>query len=257
VEQAETFDSVAGLYDASRPGYPAALFATLAQAANLQAGDPVLEVGCGTGQATQGLRDLGLAVTALDPGANLIDQARRRFGDADDLTFVTAAFEDWDPPAGAFRLVASAQAWHWIPPEAAFAKAAAALAPRGVLAVFGHCPCDLPESLLEQLAPVFRRHGLPVPAAPAEAWYRPSGPVRDLFAASGRFEAAAHAVFPWIWRPRVDGYMAFLRSRSDVQLIPPQVREPWLTDLEALFRAALGDPLALDYETHLYWAARS
>jgi ubiquinone/menaquinone biosynthesis C-methylase UbiE len=79
-----------------------------------------LEVGCGTGKATAGLLTLGLAVTALDPGENLIEQATRRFGEAEGLQFVTEPFERWAAPTEAFRLVASAQAWPWIPPEASF-----------------------------------------------------------------------------------------------------------------------------------------
>ncbi len=81
MQLAETFDQVADLYDATRPGYPTALFETLVRAGGLEPGDPVLEVGCGTGQATEGLRRQGLALTALDPGPDLIRHARRRFGD--------------------------------------------------------------------------------------------------------------------------------------------------------------------------------
>ena len=98
MRQSETFDRVAELYDAARPSYPAALFQALADAAGLAPGDPVLEVGCGTGKATAGLLTLGLAVTALDPGENLIQQAKRRFGEAEGLLFVTEPFERWAAP---------------------------------------------------------------------------------------------------------------------------------------------------------------
>jgi SAM-dependent methyltransferase len=257
MRQAETFDQVAELYDAARPSYPKALFQTLARTVGLAPGDPVLEVGCGTGLATQGLLDLGLAVTALDPGENLIRQAKLRFGDAHDLVFVTSAFETWDAPVGAFRLVASAQAWHWIPPEASFPKAAAALAPGGVLAVFANCPGDLSQEAADALASVFARHDLPPPGAPPETRYRPDGPMAGLYARSGLFEPARHAVFPWTWRKSVEQHMAFLRSRSDVQMIPAATREPLLADLGPALRAVMGDELALPYEAHLYWARKA
>ena len=257
MRQSETFDRVAELYDAARPSYPVALFQALAHAAGLVPGDPVLEVGCGTGKATAGLLTLGLAVTALDPGENLIQQAKRRFGEAEGLLFVTEPFERWAAPAEAYRLVASAQAWHWIPPEASFPKAADALKPGGVLGVFGNCPCDLPPEVADALAAPFVRHGLPRPKTLPEVAYRPTGPLAELFAASGRFEPARHAVFPWVWRKTVDQHMDFLRSRSDIQMIPAETREALLADLGPALRAAMGDDLALHYETHLYWALKS
>lgn len=53
-----TSDSVAELYERSRPGYPPALFAAL--------GEPgrALEIGAGTGQATRGLLARGWDVVA-------------------------------------------------------------------------------------------------------------------------------------------------------------------------------------------------
>jgi hypothetical protein len=78
----------------------------------------------------------------------------------------------------------------------------------------------------------------------------------DLFAASSRFEPARHAVFPWVWRKTVDQHIDFLRSRSDIQIIRAETREALLADLRPALRAAMGDDLALPYETHLYWARK-
>lgn len=250
----DAFDTVADLYDAVRPTYPTALFQGLAEAAAVEPGDWALEVGCGSGQATGGLLALGLTVTALDPGPELIRNARRRYAGAKAVDFVVAPFEAWTPPARAFRLVASAQAWHWIDPDVAFAKAAQALEPGGVLAVFGNVPAPLPERLLGALAPIFARHAPELWNLP-EAWYLPDGPVAGLFAASGRFEPAARHAFPWTWRKSVDQHLDFLRSRSDYQLVPADRREALLSDVAKVL-AEDGPELALPYESHLYWARR-
>ena len=69
-------------------------------------------------------------------------------------------------------------------------------------------------------------------------------------------EPARHAVFPWLWRKTVDQHMDFMRSRSDIQMIPLENREALLTDLLPAFRAAMGDDLVLPYETHLHWARK-
>lgn len=135
----DTFDTVADLYGEIRKGYPAALFDDLAALAGLAPGARVLEVGCGAGQATGDLAARAGHVTALDPGPALIDQARARVPAAN-IDFVVSGFEGFEAPAASFDLVASAQAWHWIDPAIAFAKAADLLKPGGTLAISATFP---------------------------------------------------------------------------------------------------------------------
>ena len=47
------FEEVPALYDRIRPGYPDELFADLVTFARMDRRSSVLEVGCGTGQATR------------------------------------------------------------------------------------------------------------------------------------------------------------------------------------------------------------
>lgn len=44
--------------------------------ADLKPGDPVLEIGCGTGQATKSFATRGLQIVAIDPGSELVRAAR-------------------------------------------------------------------------------------------------------------------------------------------------------------------------------------
>lgn len=249
----DAFDTVAEVYDAVRPGYPAPLFDTIAELAGLSAGDAVLEVGCGSGQATEGFVARGYQVTALDPGPALIAAAERRFGPRDGLRFVTARFEDWTPPGAAFRLVAAGQAWHWAPPAQSFPNAARALAPGGWLAVFGHCPVAYPADFLEAARAAHQAHAPEAWGPPPESWYLPQGPVSGLFTGSGWFATPTHRAFPWTWRHTADSFRAFLTSRSDVQVLPGPRREPLITALSEGV-AARGGELEIGYETHLYMA---
>jgi len=60
------FDRVAPLYDRIRPAYPPALFDDLAELAGIGPGCRVLEIGCGTGQATVELARRGCDVLAIE-----------------------------------------------------------------------------------------------------------------------------------------------------------------------------------------------
>ena len=51
-EQRLVFGEVADVYDRARPAYPESLVDEVVSYARLVGGDPVLEVGCGTGKAT-------------------------------------------------------------------------------------------------------------------------------------------------------------------------------------------------------------
>jgi SAM-dependent methyltransferase len=246
----DTFDTVADVYDAARPGYPAGLFADIAETTGLEPGDAVLEVGCGSGQATEGLLGLGAYVTALDPGPALIAAAKARFAGRGGVRFVTARFEAWTPPARAFRLVAAAQAWHWVPPAEGFARAAAALQPGGWLAIFGHAPVGFPKSFTDAAQPLYMRFAPELWAPPPESWYLPPGPVSGLIATSGAFAPPVHRAHPWTWRHTPDSFRAFLTSRSDVQVLPTGRREPLIDGLARIVADQGG--LAIGYESHLY-----
>ncbi|HEV2533473.1 class I SAM-dependent methyltransferase [Phenylobacterium sp.] len=254
MELRATFDTVAEIYDAVRPGYPEPLFDDIAAMVGLGPGDPVLEVGCGSGQATESLYARRYAITALDPGPALIAAARRRFADAHDVAFVISRFEDWVAPAQGYRLVAAAQSWHWTPQARAFAGAALALRPDGWLAVFGSCPVRYPPWFLAAAKPLYMRHAPELWGPPSESWYLPQGPVSGLFAGSGWFAPATHRAYPWIWPHTAESYRAFLRSRSDFNGIAEPRREA-LIDALAEAIVAHGGELEIGYESHLYLAA--
>jgi SAM-dependent methyltransferase len=132
-----TFDEGAGGYDVARPVAPPEVFDDLFELARLAPGSRVLEIGCGTGQATLPLAERGLSVLAVELGENLAEVARRKLAAYPEVEIVTSSFEDWDPPGVLFDAVVSFNAFHWIDPGIRFAKSASVLRPGGSLGVFG------------------------------------------------------------------------------------------------------------------------
>ncbi len=130
-----TFEEAADLYDRARPGYPPELFDDLASITGLAPGSRVLEIGCGTGQATQALLGRGYDVQAIEVGPNLAAIARRKLAGFASFHVVVGAFETWELPSEAFDAVISATAFHWIDPAVRIGKAADGLRPGGTLAI--------------------------------------------------------------------------------------------------------------------------
>jgi SAM-dependent methyltransferase len=130
-----TFANAADLYDRMRPHYPALLFADLAETAGLTAGSRVLEIGCGTGQATVALAEISCEIEAVELSAELAAVAARNVATFPRVRIVTGDFEERQFPPASFDLVTSFTAWHWIDPELRVTKAATALRPGGTLAV--------------------------------------------------------------------------------------------------------------------------
>jgi ubiquinone/menaquinone biosynthesis C-methylase UbiE len=146
----KVFDEIAAEYDRSRPAYPDELVDQACQVAGIGSGDPVLEVGCGSGQLTRALAARGLRVTALEPGTSLIALARRNLEGAGAVEFVNAQFEDALLPREQFRAVFSASAFHWVDPEVGWQKAADVLVPGGTLALVSYFGLEEPRSNPDQ-----------------------------------------------------------------------------------------------------------
>jgi trans-aconitate methyltransferase len=128
------FGEVADVYDQVRPGYPPEVpAAILAYHGSVPA--HVVELGAGTGKGTEALATLGAPITCIEPDPRMAAVLAAKFPD---VTVVASAFEQWTPPPGGVPMVACALAWHWLDAATRCQRAHDALAPGGVLAVFGH-----------------------------------------------------------------------------------------------------------------------
>lgn len=251
MDQRDSFEAVADLYGEVRPGYPAALYEDLAELAGLGPEARVLEVGCGAGQATRDLAPRARRVVALDPGEKLVAEAARRTR-APNVAYVVARFEDWRHEPGAFDIVASAQAWHWIDGEQGFPRAAGALVESGAMAIWGHVPLAPPEPFLTAFKAIYERRlpgvwGTPHPMS----WYLPLGPIPALFASSGLFAPATHRAYDWTWTFDAETFGRYLRTDSTYTPIEESARFALFDELSEAI-AAQSAPLLYPWQTHLY-----
>jgi SAM-dependent methyltransferase len=130
-----TFNRAALDYDAVRPTYPEELIEDLCRISALPENGKILEIGCGTGQATLPFVKRGFSMLCLDIGPDLLALAAGKCQPFPRVRFLCQAFEDWQPGEERFDLLLSATAFHWIPPAIGYPKAAAVLKDSGYIAL--------------------------------------------------------------------------------------------------------------------------
>ncbi len=207
------FDRAAEDYQRTRPVCPPLLFDDLVDLAGLGAGDRVIEIGGGTGQATVPLAERGLAVIAVELGADLAAIARRRVAGYPAAEVVTCSFEDWQPQGGPFDAVVAVNSLHWIDPALRYAKPYRLLRPGGAMAVAG-CQYAMPADAdrfwtdVQEDYRAVRFEGDP-PPAPEQIGLRHLPPE-----AAGLFDEVASLRYPFEVRYSGEDYLANLATQS-------------------------------------------
>ncbi len=235
-EQRQVFGEVADSYDEVRPGYPVEVADRIVAFAG---GPPasIVESGAGTGKGSVLLRAIGVPLTCIEPDPAMAALLSRRFAGDELVSVVVSRFEDWPPPDGGVPLLAAAQSWHWVDKQRRTGLAYRALAPGGVLAVFGHHYGFADASLGDALARVYDRiapqisESSPQQRRPAVA-FDP-----DELRGSGLFTGVEEHVVATVVPFDTARYLALLSTFSPHRMLPGQVREELLAALGEVVEA--------------------
>lgn len=234
-----TFDESPELYDRTRPICPPALFDDLV--ANLPTGARVLEIGCGTGQATVPLAERGLVIVCVELGGSLAAFARRKLARFPAVEVVHSSFEAWTPESSAFDGVVSVNAFHWIDPEVRYAKPAALLRDGGLLAI-GMANYVVPEDaapfwtdVQDDYEAVGAGRLEPVENRPESV-----GDYREEMEASGLFTVLDVRRYVWQLAFTATGYRELLETSSWHKALPEDARRELLERIQRRVEAQPG-----------------
>jgi len=247
------FNEVPELYDRVRPVYPDGLFADLVTITGMDDSSSVVEVGCGTGQATRSLAALGCSVTAIEPGAEMATLARQRLATFRNVKVETSTFEEWDDRGGRFDVVLAASSWHWVDPSIGWRRAHDVLRPGGWMALLGNVVVRRPgeQEVYAETADLHERFS---PGNPD--WGHPplEDDVRTTDKGWGLVDDPGDLFGPTIvrWYPTVqwftgDGFADLLRSTSPYRRLDRDVREPLLHAVAERIRTRMGDRASRRY----------
>lgn len=201
------FDPVAARYDASRPSYPDALYDSIERLTGPLAGRRVLELGAGTGIATRGLLGRGALVVGLDIGARMLAQLRVCSPGVPVVLGDGAALPVGD---GSIELVASAQAFHWLPIDRTVPEVVRVLRRGGALALWWN-HSELPDTPWTRAQD--QRFEETPSGCPGQLW---PGGVDSPLRATGWFDRIEQLDLRWTWRVPIEDYVGYIGSKSAV-----------------------------------------
>lgn len=134
--ESEMFDKAAEYYDRYRPGYPKEIIEALVNNTNLNKDSSVLEIGAGSGKATELFKNYGFPIHCIEPGENLVRNGKNKFKNDSHISFECGRFEELPDRGNKYDVIFAAQAFHWIPQPLGYQKCAALLKKGGYLAPF-------------------------------------------------------------------------------------------------------------------------
>jgi SAM-dependent methyltransferase len=234
-------------YAAHRSGYSNELYDTIA-GFGLRRGATILDLGCGTGIASEPFAANGFPVTCVDPSAAMLAKAKERLPSA---VFVEAAAEALPFPNERFDLVISAGVFHWVDRGRAITEVLRVLRPGGITAIWWKhlMGQDAVQQLRED---VFRSFGKQPPQQGL------SGGFREFYASEGLTDQTLR-VLPWRTSMPLDQYIGYERSRLSTRQTLGDRTAEFLQTLERRLRelAGPGNPsIPLAYVQYLYLAKK-
>jgi cyclopropane fatty-acyl-phospholipid synthase-like methyltransferase len=209
-EESKRFDEASDYYDIYRPGYPDELIRLIERKACLHPQSRIIEIGAGSGKASEMLLNKGYQLTCIEPGARLAQVGMTKHR-GKRLEYIITRFEHWTEPKDYYDLAFSAQAFHWVLKPIGYQKCANTLKSKGYLALFWNMYLDEGGFVYKELVSICKQYGV-VPFQSLEDIESRIEQVKSELSTNGYFEAPSIARFPWSQLYNVEQFIGFLRT---------------------------------------------
>jgi ubiquinone/menaquinone biosynthesis C-methylase UbiE len=219
-----TFDTIADDYDRYREAYPADFITDVLSTIPQRAPGRLCEIGCGSGQATIRLADIGFDITCVEPGTRLLDLARKRLERYSNVSFVESPFESAELSLSEFDVVFAAQSLHWVPAQFRFVRSAEILKPSGYMLAVWRWNHPLSGRLGTKLNAIFSEN---VPAYKIETIDEFEQGALGYFnelGASKRFRQCQVRRVPYGWNKDAELYVNWISTWSQLAALTEEER---------------------------------
>ncbi|RCW50264.1 methyltransferase domain-containing protein [Paenibacillus prosopidis] len=233
MENKHTFNAVANEYEKFRPSYPSELFQGIIQYSLIEKHDRILEIGCGTGQATSGLVDLGYEhITCVELGKNLADITTEKFKHIKSINVINSAFEDWEGREESYSLAISATAFHFIQPEIGYPKVSKLLKNKGSAAFFWTVHEPSFDEIYSAIRDCYQRY-----APQLDDINKPSpdeviNERLKITEQTNLFDELAVKEYRWFQEYTSEQFISFLNTHSGHRLLAEDIRESLFNEIK-------------------------
>jgi trans-aconitate methyltransferase len=230
---------------AARPPYPEELFTQLAALVPKGAGS-VLELGCGSGDLSLGLRPHVAQLDAIDPSAAMLAVARERAQKSSLICFIESSAEAFVPHT-LYDLAVAAESLHWMDWDQVLPKLARCLGAEAPLAIVTRRELrGLPWN--NELAPLIARYS-------TNRQYKSYDVVEEL-ARRGLFHELGRRTFRAPFTQSVESYVESFHSRNGFsrERMPVQAAAAFDDAVKALVLAHQADGvISSEVEATVVW----
>ncbi len=248
-----TFNDVAELYDEVRPEYPEQLIEDALSLSEISPGGSILEIGCGSGQATLPFARRGYTMLCLELGANLARLATEHCRSYPGVEVRNISFEEWPPQERAFDLAICAEAFHWLSPDIRLVKTVAALKTGGTVALFWNGHHRGESEFFQAAEEVYRERAPQLAEVREKSSEELEREAVEEIEGSNLFDAMVVRRYPWREEYTAEKYVKLLSTYSQVQNLEKEVRQSVLGCVSRLIER-YGGVVECEYISRLYVA---
>ena len=238
-----TFCNVVKDYEYARPGYPAELYQNIRAFAGLGENAQLLEVGAGTGQATELFLDCAEQLDLVEVSEEQVRFLEKKYKDYPQVSVNKAYFEEYITEQK-YDLIYSATAFHWVKSDIGYPKAWELLKEGGTLAVFWHMSSVTfyDEGIFRGLNQIKKKY------LPEESLGFDEDGIQQVISkrvqqiqSGGCFGEPEILKYRWVDNYDAERYVALINTYSSTQSLEAGVRQQYLQEIREFIQENGGE----------------
>lgn len=228
------FNEDVEIYEKYRPSYIPQLYHDIAKYSNMNDKYHVLEIGAGTGQATEWFVSQNVHLTAIDIGNNMTQHLQKKFYNIPNVIIKNCSFENYKAENNSIDLIYSATAFHWLDEDFAMKKIKELLKSNGTIALFWNHPFvnRKNDKLHVELRKIYNKYR-PNDKSPKEFDKKATKKYLDLLNKHG-FNNVVSKLYYRERRLTAKDYIGLLNTYSDHKLLPDSIKESFENEIYEL-----------------------
>ncbi len=231
-KESEMFDKAAEYYDKFRPGYPKELIETMVEKTQLNDKSKTLEIGAGSGKATEYFKNYGFSIKCIEPGENLVKNGQIKYKEYSNIKFECGRFEELELASEKYEVIFAAQSFHWIPQPIGYQKCADMLKENGFLALFWNMYLTYDNDADNDLLKLSNKYGGFADFVNEEQCENRIGSIVNTIKDSGLFETPTVHKHLWKQKYTADEYYGFVLTGNRFLQLPDEVKEMAREEIE-------------------------